>query len=129
METIIRNASLPIPECDATNPAIKAAINNRILDNIDISVIKAEIKDLHDTVVASSDPKIQTINNAITFPINDILQMIIDHPGCKFIRVYNGFDSNGKFVNYLVPLNDNLKVYDNCKKSVPCCQCRPCIIG
>jgi hypothetical protein len=128
MATLIKNASQDeTPECigSAENMAI---VNNRISDpNFDVSTIRTQVYDLHDTISASANTKIREIKKATTFPIKDILQMMIDHECCKFVRVYEGFDSSGRFVTYLVALDENLKTYNNPTASQSCCHCKPCL--
>ena len=127
MATLIKNADPNIPECIGSDDNL-LIINNRISDpNFDVSTIRTEVYDLDDTVNASGNAKIKDIKKATTFPIKDILQMMIDHEGCKYVRIYNGFASSGKFVTYLAVLDANLKTYPNPTTSQPCCPCRPCL--
>lgn len=125
MATIIKNVNPEIPDCDGAEENI-GIINDRITENFDLGVIRADVGRLNSTVSGSDNPKIRDIKRATTFPIKDILQMMIEHEGCKYIRVYNGSDSSGKFITYLVPLDEKLNTYDNCKTSSSCCHCRPC---
>ena len=127
MATLIKNSDPNIPECIGSADNL-LTINNRISDpNFDVSTIRTEVYDLDETVNAIGDTKIKDIKKATTFPIKDILQMMIDHEGCKYVRIYNGFNSSGKFVTYLVALDANLKTYSNPTSSQACCPCRPCL--
>ena len=127
MDTLIRNTNPDLPECD-NDPTTKANIDARtILTNFDVGLIKAETDRLSAAISASSDPKVSNIMTATTFPIKDIKELIIDHPDCKFIRVYNGCTSDNIFVTYLVALDADLNVFLNTKSSQSCCHCRPCL--
>ena len=126
MDTLIRNTNPDLPECD-NDVTTKANIDARtILQNFDVSLIKAETDRLLAAISASGDPKVRNIMTGTTFPIKDIKELIIDHPDCKFIRVYNGCKSDDKFVTYLVALDENLNGFPNTKSSQSCCGCRPC---
>ncbi len=126
MATFIRNANQVIPECNG-EPDTLAIINNRVTeDNFAVNTITADVNRLHDTISASDNASIRDIKKAITFPIKDILQMMVTHEGCKYVRIYNGFNSSGQYVTYLVALDANLKPYGNPTSSGPCCGCNPC---
>ena len=128
MATLIRNASQDETPESIGSAENMATINDRISDtNFDVSTIRTQVYDLDETVNATSNAKIKDIKKATTFPIKDILQMMINHEGCKFVRIYNGFDSNGRFVTYLVALDENLKTYSNPTASGSCCHCKPCL--
>lgn len=132
MATLLRNVLITSPECGVGN---KAEIDNRTSDQIDTGIfnsIRSHIADLDGAITASPDVKIKTIKKATSFPIVDIQAIINSSPGCTYLRVYNGFDSNGVFVTYLGPVSDNFETYlkadlsDSSLISKSCCHCQPC---
>jgi len=125
MATLTRNANPVIPACDGEQLTLDR-INERISENFALSTITADVNRLQDTISASANPSIRDIKKATTFPIRDILQMMITHEGCKYVRIYNGFNSSGQYVTYLVPLDENTATYEDCQTSSPCCGCNPC---
>ena len=126
MATLIKNKKPEIPDCDGSDENL-GIISDRISDpDFDVSTIRTEVYDLNETVAASGNAKVKQIKKATTFPIQDILQMMIDHEGCKYVRVYEGFNSSGQFVTYLVALDANLRTYSNPTSSQSCCHCNPC---
>jgi hypothetical protein len=59
------------------------------------------------------------------------LQILNTNPGCKYLRVYNGFDADdGKYVTYIAAISDDFDSFVEPGSpgfiSKACCQCNPC---
>jgi transposase-like protein len=131
MSTLIKNSSAITPECGLVN-VLK--INDRSTEQLNqnlLADIRAQIMDLHTTVTASSNAKISKLKKATSFPIEDIQMLLANSPGCKYLRVYNGF-KNGEFVTYIAAINNAFETYlsedltDSSVISQSCCHCNPC---
>ena len=130
MANLLKNKSDSIPECNSEN---KSLIDDRITQsNVGIPLIRAEIMELDNAVQASSDSKIRNIKKATSFPLSDIFAMLANNPGCMYLRVYNGLNSDGEFVTYMAPISDAFDTYvaeDSSDQSIiskSCCHCNPC---
>jgi hypothetical protein len=130
MPTLIKNIGETTPECGTS----EFVANDRTTEQLNaeaLAGIRAQIMDLHATVIASPNSKIQQIKKATSFPIEDVFLILARNPCCKYLRVYNGF-KNGEYVTYLAPINENFETYideeliDSSIISKSCCHCNPC---
>jgi hypothetical protein len=132
MATLIKNASNTTPECGEVN---LKEITERVTSGItleSLAIIRDEILQLDSAVAASADARIKNIKKATSFPIAEIQSILLSNPDCKYLRVYNGFNSNDKFVTYIAPISEAFEDFigaDINGSSVvlqSCCHCNPC---
>lgn len=131
MGSLIKNGSNEIPECSTENLSL---IENRIEEEIDspgVGLIRAEVFEFHEAISNSSNAKIRNIKKAVTFPVKDVFKMLAEHEDCKYLRIYNGFNSAGEYVAYMAPISNALETYSLVSParttiSRSCCHCNPC---
>ncbi|PZR36024.1 MAG: hypothetical protein DI538_14495 [Azospira oryzae] len=132
MATLKKNASDTAPECGIENQGVINDRTSQPVTDLVINTIRGEITTYASAVAASSDPRIMALKKATSFPVEDIQAVLDANPNCRYLRVYNGIDSQGNYVTYLAAINEAFQSFltedpDNgtvITKS--CCHCNPC---
>jgi hypothetical protein len=125
MATLIKNQSENTPACAPEN---KDIIDNRISEPLsDVNPVKARIAAYKAQIDSSPDPVIKNFNRAISFPVQEVLDIINNNPSARYLRVYNALTPAGEHYCYLAPIDAVFNTFwPNVTILQSCCHCKPC---
>jgi hypothetical protein len=128
MAILIKNSGTgDTPECTIPN---KFLISTRVSEaDTDINNIKAAISAFKSKIDSSTDTVINNFYRATSFPIEDINQLLINNPDCKYVRVYNGLSPTNEHITFIAPIYIDFNSFTNADMIITksCCQCKPCL--
>lgn len=115
------------------------------LRRVDANKANRRINNFRKRIDKNPDEQVRNIPSATAFYVDDVIKLIEANPGCKKLRIYNGFRRNGTYVMFMAAVGRQKAANAEAMADSPsreadqssgsgavvlrsCCPCNPCNI-